>query len=327
MDYEKQLKKYTRAYDIIMERYAQRHIQHMGLGFAIKRIRTLIEYQFLSHYAAAPPAWRLMLRSLKRDRPLPDFAIVGPIKSGSSDLVSHLLLHPNIIPPLAKEIFSPEPETWRPFFPTLQERRKREQHVSPALSGFLAPFMHWLRLMERFHDTCPEAKIIILLRNPVERAYSHWKWDVLLGGKMLESVGYYRDFDAFVDMALALYPEMEMDTVCGFPFLQSGIYYKSVQRWQTKFGREQVLVLDAADYFCNRTSTLERIQDFLDIPRAPIAGNAPPVNINPLKRNPMSADTRQRLEAFYRPYNEKLYALLGIDYGWSKKAERVYSAA
>lgn len=313
---EQILKKYTRAYQLEEQHYLQRQNEHLSLKQLTRSIVNFFEYQFLPHYAAAPPFWRLILRKFNRNRTLPDFAIVGPIKSGSSDLVAHLLLHPCIIPPLAKEIFSPEPETWRPYYPTVKERRKIERKHGKALSGFLAPFMHWVHLIDRFQETCPKAKIVILLRDPVERAYSHWKWDVLIGGRLIQHVSYYKDFALFVKTALELFPEVQMDSISGFPFLGSGIYYKSIQCWFNSFGRERVMVLDMAEYFRERAVVLNKIQDFLDLPGFNIADTGEPINRNPLKKKPMDEKTRKDLENFYRPYNDKLYSLIEKQFGW-----------
>ncbi|RPI00488.1 MAG: hypothetical protein EHM72_09080 [Calditrichaeota bacterium] len=313
---EVRFKKFNRAYELQERQYLKRQNNHFSVGQIFKSTRNFFEYQFLPHYAAAPPFWRLMLRQFNPNRPLPDFAVVGPIKSGSSDLVTHLLLHPCVLPPLAKEIFSPEPETWRPYYPTTKERQKVEQKEGQALSGFLAPFMHWIHLQERYHEIRPDAKIIILLREPVERAFSHWKWEVLLGGTMVKHMPYYQDFGLFVKMALSLFPDTHMDSLCGFPFLESGIYYKSVQRWIDLFGRNQVLALDMNSYFRDRTQTLNQIQDFLAIPRADISGDNTPINQNPLKKKKMEEKTREDLINFYQPFNEKLYSVINARFGW-----------
>src|SRR5690349_12384942 len=58
-----------------------------------------LKYQFLPHYFSSVPKWRLLLRSLGGQRTLPDFACVGSIKCGTSDLATYLFQHPCILPP------------------------------------------------------------------------------------------------------------------------------------------------------------------------------------------------------------------------------------
>jgi len=312
---EKKLAQYSRAYQLIERHYLQRQKTPFSLKQTAQAISDLLEYQFLPHYAAAPPFWRVWLRSFK-PRTLPDFAVVGPIKSGSSDLVTHLLLHPCIIPPLAKEIYSMEPELWRPYYPTMNERKRVEALHGKAISGYLGPFMHSTQFIERYGVACPSAKIIILLRDPVERAYSHWKWELLLGGTLAQNLSFYKDFATCVNTAIELFPENEIDSFCGFPILESGIYFKSIMQWMKAFGPEQVMVLDMASYYRSRAEILDQIQTFLEIPKAEIAGTGRPLNRNPLQKEGMDESSRRALKEFYQPYNEKLYALIGARYGW-----------
>lgn len=313
---KKTLQSLARSYELIERRYLRRHTTDHSWRQLLGAIGEWWEYQFLPHYAGSPPLWRLTLRNLNRDRPLPDFAVVGPIKSGSSDLVTQLLLHPCVLPPLAKEIYSSEPENWRIFYPTVKERHRIELQHRMAITGFLAPFLHMYWMAERFSVACPNAKVIILLRDPVMRAYSHWKWDVLLGGKAVSQLEYYSTFERFVDATLECFPDDPMDSISGFPFLESGIYTRAVQMWLSRFGPQRTLVLNVADYFHDRTQVLGRVLDFLGLPPFVIQEADKPVNRNPLKTDPMSARTRAQLAEFYAPHNQRLYDLLGMSFDW-----------
>jgi len=91
-------------------------------------IRGVIKYQFLSYYFSDVPKWRLFVRKLlSKDRIAPNYVMTGPGKSGSSDLVSHLLLHPNVIPPLAKEVRLHRFKNWRMYYPTVKEKQQLEE--------------------------------------------------------------------------------------------------------------------------------------------------------------------------------------------------------
>ena len=84
--------------------------------------------------------------------------------------------HPCIIPPLAKEISLGDPREWMPYYPTVKEKEKVEKEHGKALCGYFSPTMHTLALMDAYRRARPDAKIILMLRNPVARAYSHYKW-------------------------------------------------------------------------------------------------------------------------------------------------------
>src|SRR5262249_50668965 len=112
-----------------------------------------------------------------------------------------------------------------------------------------------------------------------------------------------------------LFPATPLPSRCGFPFLQTGIYVKSVELWRDRFGRENVYILRAEDFFEDIASAVCGIHEFLEIPSlAPEIHEV--VNRNPIPPPPMEEETRQKLVEFYRPWNEKLYTLIDRDMGW-----------
>jgi len=279
----------------------------------------LVEYQFLPHYFGGVPRWRVALRKAVSARAVPDFAVVGPIKGGSSDLGVHLLSHPCVVPPLAKEVPDSNPDSWRPYYPSMHEMRRTAGRFGVSRSPYLGPFLHWVDLMDGLHSVSPRMPIVITLRNPVQRAYSHWKWDCFLAGKKrLERECYLKTFSAYVEHALDLFPSCSQ-SVCGFPLLEVGIYHKAVELWIKRFGRERVLVIDMATYFASRATVLDRIHDFLGIART-VVSDSPIINENPLSLPASDPSTNRLLSEFYRPYNERLRDLLGEDFGWDGPA-------
>jgi hypothetical protein len=305
----------TETYRIIEQHRLGKYEDRRTIMGRINNRVLLLRYQFLPHYFGRPPKWRLRLRSLGGQRTLPDFACVGAIKSGSSDLSTYLFQHPCILPPLCKEIFTINTEDWPPYYPTVQEKAQVKKEFGEALSGYFNPWMHNLQLIDNYYAVRPDAKIIIMLRNPVDRAYSHYKWDTFQGGKSLERVPYYKTYAAYVRMALDLFPATPLPSRCGFPFLQTGIYVKSVELWIDRFGRDNVHILRAEDFFQDIPTIVCGIHEFLKIP--PIKPELHDVvNRNPIKPPPVDAETLQQLHAFYRPWNEKLYTLLGRNMEW-----------
>ncbi|ODB36264.1 hypothetical protein BB427_16170 [Pseudoalteromonas sp. BMB] len=278
-----------------------------------------IEYQFLTYYFSDPPKWRLAARKLtpKSKRIVPDYIMTTTPKSGSSDLVSHLLTHPNVMHPLAKEVKSWAFNDVHAFYPTLKEKQKREAKLNgPVRCGYLEPVLMNLLMMRGLHRLNPNAKVIVTLRDPVDRAYSHYKWDIFLGGSRVKKYRFYDSFAAYIDRAIDLFPCVSVESACGYPILQTGIYCKAVEQWINLFGRENVMVLNISDYFSQRQPTLEKIQNFLDLPVVDIPEYGKKANENPIKLPPADPETKAKLAEFYRPYNQKLFDLLGKEFSW-----------
>jgi sulfotransferase family protein len=311
----RQWKRIARAYEIVARHRAMAHKPVRTFGDRVGMVRMWFEYQFMPHYFAQPPRWRIRLRKRNRNRALPDFASVGAIKSGTSDLSTYLLQHPSIMLPLAKEVATTNPDYWRSHYPTLEECARVEREQGKALNGYFGPFMHNLELMDALRRIRPNAKIIILVRDPVERAYSQWKWELFLGGPRTIEQPYFATFDAYVRLALELYPDVRLPTRCGCPMLDAGIYTKAARLWQERFGTQNVLIVHAGDFFRAPVETTCEIHRFLDIEPVPPTVTEV-VNRNPLKASPIEPQTAELLKDFYRPHNAELYLLIGRDLGW-----------
>ncbi|KZN32586.1 hypothetical protein N480_25385 [Pseudoalteromonas luteoviolacea S2607] len=318
---DKQMAKFFRGFELITEFREIMYTERSLTRHLPKLINGAIEYQFLPYYFSDVPNWRLALRKLMaKERIAPDYVMTGPGKSGSSDLVSHLLFHPNVLPPLAKEPKMYKVKNWHMGYPTVKEKQQAEEKVGgPVRCGYLDPEMHRLDVMDKLYELNPNCKVIIVLRDPVARAYSYWKWELFMGSRMLKGnkkLGFFNDFDTYIERAIDLFPSIPMETFCGHQVLADGIYFKAVERWINRFGRDNVMVSDVAEYFKDRKPILGRIQKFLDLPLVNIPEYSKKANENPIKLPPADKKTKEALASFYRPYNEKLFELLGCEFQW-----------
>ena len=315
---QKQMLKLFRAFELSTEYRQIMNCEKRSFKQMLRLLSGVIEYQFLDYYFAKVPRWRILARKLSgKKRIVPNYVMIGPIKCGSSDLVSHLLMHPNIIPPIAKELEQLRIPDWRLYYPTEQEKLQLEQQTGhPVWCGFLEPFLNNMALMERLYDLNPDNKIIITLRDPVARAYSQWKWEIFLGGQQALNDPYLESFEKYIERAINLFPSVNTKTFCGFPLLSTGIYYKSVEQWVNRFGKENVMILDTAEYFRNRQPTLEKIQNFLNLPVVDIPEYAKVANENPIKLPKATAETKALLSEFYQPFNQKLFDYIGQEFDW-----------
>ncbi len=314
--------KLSRSYQLVSEhrRMFNGYMSENEFPSKLQYLVKLLEYQFLPHYFGIPPSWRKLLRKFGGKRTLPDFCVIGPIKSGTSDLAVNIMLHPNIMTPLAKEFYIPDPEEWRIFYPTERQKKKHASLYGSALSPFLAPYLYWMELTYKLSQMQPNTKIVLTLRDPVKRVYSHWKWEVFLSGKKRASeLPFLISFPAYVDKALAVFPEYPMYTYKGrdADALQISIYWKAVSYWMECFGRDNVLVLDVADYFFDSNRFLNQIYEFVGLPEFECPASNNKINENPIVLPPPDEESMSKLREFFNPHNEKLWSVLGKEFDWS----------
>jgi hypothetical protein len=311
--------KLLRAYQLVSE-YKSIHSGFLSddkLPSKWQYAAKLLEYQFLPHYWGSPPSWRMLLRKLNGQRTLPDFCVIGAIKSGTSDLAVNIILHPNIIAPLAKELYLADPEEWRLFYPTMQQKKQHAARYGLALSPFLAPDLHSMELTYRLSQIQPNTKIVLTLRDPVKRVYSHWKWEIFLAGKkQVNKLPFLASFSEYVDKAITLFPEYPMYSACGYDALQTSIYWKAVSYWIECFGRENVLVLDVDEYFINSNQFINKIYAFVGLPNFECPEFHNKSNENPLILPPPDEDSLLKLRKFFQPHNEKLWQLIDKRFNW-----------
>lgn len=296
---------------------------HSGYGYPDKVITRveyfskLIEYQFLPHYFGSPPEWRVLLRRIFGNRTLPDFSVVGPIKSGTSDLSVSIMLHPNVMSPLAKEFYYDDIDCWKWFYPTKKQKAAHEALHGLALSPFLSPHFHDMEVIYNLSRLSPKRKAVLVLNNPIKRLYSQWKWELFIAGKSRSSIlPFLSDFSTYVNKALSVYPVCPMYTACGHQPLQTSIYWKAVEYWIECFGRENVLILDVNEYFSDKNIFLGKILDFVGLPSFIFPDFKKNINENPIILPSPDEKSVSMLKSFFEPHNNKLWEVMDMEFNW-----------
>jgi tetratricopeptide (TPR) repeat protein len=236
----------------------------------------------------------------------PDFIILGAQKAGTSSLYMYLTQHPNVIPALRKEV---EFWSWKyrrghdwyfAHFPPLPEGGK-------FLTGEACPgYLDFYVTPERIHEFLPQVKFIILFRNPVDRAISHYYHWVRRQQETLP----------LPEAIAAAKQELEKQgNAWDLPsnYLARGIYVEFVQHWLSLFPREQFLFLESEAFYQNPAASLKQVYQFLDISDSPLTDHR---KYNAGSYRPAEADIRQELQAFYEPYNQELQTLLNCEFSW-----------
>jgi len=150
--------------------------------------RWTLRRQFLRYYWSVPPPWRVALRMLSsRERATPTFASIGSLRSGTTLLSDYIMQHPCVVLPLAKETDASF-LTWNYLssqFPTLREMEWTKQRFGKAITGYCTPVIPSLLFNYASSAFVKKLKIIVLLRNPVDRTFAHWRWHQLHAKNLL----------------------------------------------------------------------------------------------------------------------------------------------
>jgi hypothetical protein len=240
--------------------------------------------------------------------PLPDFVVIGTQKGGTSFFYRLLTEHPLVRGAAAKELhffdnkFSEGVGWYRRCF-------SEGEHVGGhrTITGEASPsYLFDPQVPERMARVVPEARLIALLRNPVDRAYSHYQMEV---GRGKEA----RSFEEATEEEMTS-TEDEGNTVdVRYAYLRRGLYAEQLERFSFFADRDRLLVVKSENLFTRRLEVLDRVLTFLRLP--PFESTLAPPAGRPTYE-PMDPDTRRRLEGFFAPHNERLYDLLSTDFGW-----------
>lgn len=257
-----------------------------------------------------------------QDRVLPDFMIIGAQKAGTTSLYSYLAQHPHLFASHRKEVhffdgglnprvntFRRKERWYRAHFPRAGELGSRGQafEASPLyLFNPLAP--------RRIHDLLPGVRLIALLRNPVERAISHYFHERRKGRETLPVM------EAMQAEEERLAPVIEAqdyksDAFRRCSYKSRGIYHRQLKRYLDYFPRENLLVMDSDDLFRRPAQALRRVLDFVGANPAVDVRDLEPRNVGSNRRR-VDAAVYEYLEEYFRPHNEILYELLEWDFGW-----------
>ena len=285
---------------------------------------------------------RILLRQNPgRGRLLPDFIVFGAAKSGTTSLYGLLAEHPCVEPCVTRDAqFGNTKEVrffdynwyrgrdwYRSHFPLERSRRKFEaEHARPFLTGEGSPtYISNLWAPTRVRKLLPNVKLIAVLRNPVDRAYSHFQYSRRAGleecESFVEAVACEEDRLRPEWARMAADPRYNSWNFAAWSYLARSRYDEQLERWLALFPREQFLFLKAEDLFARPQPAIDATFEFLGLPPHPSKGVGQ-LNVSP-EYETMPHATRERLAEYFRPHNERLYEQVGIDFGWERGASEV----
>jgi len=245
---------------------------------------------------------------------LPAFMIIGAQKAGTTSLASYLAAHPSVLAPAFKEVhyfdlnYTRGIEWYRSHFPIGARRRFGTRFHGRRLRAFDATPYYLIHphAPSRASRLIPAARIIVLLRDPVDRAYSHYHHEVRLG---IETLPFEQAIEA--EPARVAGERQRLDAEASYAgfnyqhytYLERGIYSLQIRRWLNYYGPEQFLVLSSEQFFQNPAEEYRRVLKFLDLPAWKLP-SYPAEHVG--KYPPMQAAIRSRLVEYYAPHNRAL---------------------
>lgn len=277
--------------------------------------------RYVDFVKRAQHPWRLHTR---QDCVLPSFVIVGTQKGGTTYLYSLLSEHPQVVSSARKEVqfftlhFDRGLRWYSAQFPSRRSVEALSKSLGkPVVAGEASPYyMFHPRSLRNLANTLPEAKVIVLLRNPVERAVSHYHHNV---DRRFETLSFE---DALAAESSRTKGQRELmlasetyqsNAYRNFAYIARGEYLPQIAEITSRFPAENVLLLPSEPFFRNPVSAVRDVSSFLGIdpwtPRLQVRKNAG-------MYNRPEQQTLDRLAEHFGPLNKQLYEIVGTDYGW-----------
>ncbi len=190
-----------------------------------------------------------------------NFLICGTQKGGTTALYNYLKLHPEIHLSEPKELHFFDTETYfkQPFIDYSTYHAKFSPQPWHKMIGEATPiYMYWYDAPRRIFEYNPYIKLIILLRNPIERAFSHWNME---RARNAETLSFWEAIQTERERCRSALPYQHRV----FSYVDRGFYLQQLRRIWTYFRHEQVLILKSEELKNNPQSVLQRVFTFLEV--------------------------------------------------------------
>ena len=243
----------------------------------------------------------------------PNFIIIGAQKSGTTSLENYIAQHPWVIPAIKKEThfwyrdFNKGINWYLAHFPPIPKSEK-------FITGEATPnYLENYQTAKRIYNVFPKVKLLIILRNPVDRAFSQYNHCIRLNWED-------RSFETAINYELEILsknPQKPQGEKIYWQqpgnYIGRGIYVEFINKWLGVFPREQILILKAEDLYQKPVNTMKKVFKFLGLPEHKLPEYR---KLNPGHYSPISDDMRQKLSEYFQPHNQRLEEYLGMQFDW-----------
>ncbi|NEQ36422.1 MAG: tetratricopeptide repeat protein [Okeania sp. SIO3I5] len=243
----------------------------------------------------------------------PNFIIIGSQKSGTTSLENYISQHPQVLPAIKKEThfwsgkFHRGIDWYLAHFPPIPKSKN-------FITGEATPnYLVTDEVPERIYSLLPSIKLLVILRNPVDRAFSqyhHWQrlnWED-------------RSFEVAINQELEILKTTPKQPQGDRKYWQlsgnyigRGVYIEFMQKWMAVFPREQFLILRGEDLYERSDDTMKQVFNFLGLPEYKLAKYK---KLNSGSYAPISDLLRQRLSEYFQLHNQRLEEYLEMKFNW-----------
>jgi hypothetical protein len=232
-----------------------------------------------------------------------------------------MLQHPQILAPSVKEVhffdlkFASGEGWYRQHFPLSMELA-RKRAITIEASPYYIFHPHALK---RVKAVLPSAKIILLLRDPADRAISHYFHEVRLGQEELplpDALALEEDRLAG-ELARMLADEAYYSFAHQhYTYKGRGQYLEQIEQAFQLFGREQVHIIRSELMFASPRLVLDEIFAFLGLSPYTPAEYVRQGRPGAYRKEEVPGEVRSRLKDYFAPYNQRLYHFLNKEFDW-----------
>lgn len=244
------------------------------------------------------------------------------MKCGSTSLYNFVIQHPDIAGATKKEInyfsvhHSYGENFYRSHFPTKLTAYIHKKKYQKLLAGEASiNYLFFPATPNRMKDILPDIKLIVILRNPVDRAYSHYHHAIR---KNFETFSFEKAIDLEKERCTGDIEQLfqDPDFISAYfenTYLAKGVYADQMERWFRYYDRDQFLFLTTEDFAKNPQQTLNQFFDFVGA-RPFQVKNLTNLNVGTYEK--MNKNTRQFLIDYFKPHNRRLRNMIQRDFDW-----------
>ena len=240
---------------------------------------------------------------------IPNFIIIGQVKCGTSSLYYYLTQHPQILPAIKKEIhfwnnnLDKGIDWYLSHFPAISS--EQDLITGEATPNYLNSKDVALSLFQEF----PHMKLIVLLRNPVDRAISQY---YMFSKARIDKSSLEKSISSALEISTT---QSNMNSYHNLSnrYIKRGQYIDHLCKWMGIFPKKQFLILKSEELFANPEATVNQVFQFLGVESYQLQEYR---NHNEGKYPSVSRSVREALNYYFRPYNQKLEEYLERKFDW-----------
>ena len=259
---------------------------------------------------------------------LPDFYLIGAQKCGTSALYDYLVQHPCIHPCITKEprffdkYFHRGINWYKTCFPSIFQKKFESKifHRKFLTGEATERYLEHPHVSKRIKKITPNSKFIVLLRNPIDRAYSHYN---MRYKSKKEKLSFEDAIECEKDRTHNEFKKMLNDEnyyskdYFHHSYLDRGIYIEKLKRWMEVFPKEQFLIIQSEEFFKDPNNVYNQVLKFLDLPNWKLK-EYKKIGAGSYKHSEIEPEIRKKLIEYFKPHNEQLFDFLKTKFDWDK---------